>query len=96
MIYLGKKGRKGYKAEFFGRYKPAFIYTCFASGVSLGYAIYEEFIFVGGGMMPGLAELGKYIFLLMIMAAALVSEIVFWAVSVRKYTKKEKALNEQQ
>ena len=94
MIYIGHKGVKGYKAEFFGRYKAAFILTCVSSGIVLGYAIYEEFFFVGGGMMPGLEELGRFIFLLILMAAALIAEIVAWIVSVVRYRKKEKAINE--
>ena len=94
MILIGRKGIAGYKAEFFDRYKVAFIITCVASGIVLGYAVYEEFIFVGGGFMPGMEELGRFIFLCLLMIVALMVEIIAWIVSVVRYRKKEKALNE--
>ena len=93
MILIGRKGIVGYKAEFFDRYKVAFIITCVASGIVLGYAIYEEFIFVGGGFMPGMEELGRFIFLCLLMIVALMVEIIAWIVSAVKQ-KKEVTLDE--
>ncbi|MCR5141940.1 MAG: poly-gamma-glutamate biosynthesis protein PgsC/CapC [Ruminococcus sp.] len=96
MIYIGIKGAKGYKAEFFERYKKAFLTTMFLSGVVLGYAVYEEFFYSPGGMMPGIAALGAFLWMFGFMAIALIAEIIVWSVSVAGYKKKERQLNEQQ
>ncbi len=90
MIYLGRKGRKGYKAEFFDRYKLPFIVTMVLSGVVLGYAIYEEFFYTPGGFMPGMAALGAFLWVFGIMIIALIIEIVMWTVAIVRYRKRER------
>jgi hypothetical protein len=96
MIYLGRNGRKGYKAEFFDRYKLPFIVTMVLSGVVLGYSIYEEFFYAPGGFMPGMAALGAFLWVFGIMMIALIIEIVMWTVAIVRYRKREKQLNDKQ
>ena len=68
----------------------------FLSGGVLGYAVYEEFFYAPGGMMPGIAALGAFLWMFGFMAIALIAEIIVWSVSVAGYKKKERQLNEQQ